>query len=75
MCLGVVPSLLSFSFPHFFFFFTVNKFLLACDIVIIIIISECLELQRPEAGVFWETAFGSLYLERCAQKGMPRFFA
>lgn len=28
-----------------------------------------LELQRPEAGVFWEAASGSLYLKRCAQKG------
>lgn len=28
-----------------------------------------LELQRPEAGVFWEAALGSLYLKGCAQKG------
>lgn len=32
-------------------------------------LSFSVELQRPEAGVFWEAAFGSLYLKRCAQKG------
>ena len=47
----------------------INKLFYALNCPIFIV-----ELQRPEAGVFWEAALGSLNTERCAQKGLSAAF-
>lgn len=49
----------------------IKKNLLPYNIIVIMYCFDYLELQRPKAGVFWEAAFGSLHLERRAQKGWP----